>query len=61
MQYLFPLKDKNDYKSCVIHKGDCSCGSRYISETKRNARWMNIIIQLKVQNHQNTFETTSEN
>ena len=38
---LFPLKDKNDYKSCVIHKGDCSCWSRYISETKRNAevRW----------------------
>ena len=38
---LFPLKDKNDYKSCVIYKGDCSCGSRYISETKRNAevRW----------------------
>ena len=39
MQYLFPLKDKNDYKSCVIHKGDCSCGSRYIGETKCNARW----------------------
>ena len=38
---LFPLKDKNDYKSCVIYKGDCSCGSRYIDETKRNAevRW----------------------
>ena len=38
---LFPLKDKNDYKSCVIYKGDCSCGSRYICETKRNAevRW----------------------
>ena len=38
---LFPLKDKNDYKSCVNHKGDCSCGSRYIAETKRNAevRW----------------------
>ena len=37
---LFPLKDKNDYKSCVI-KGDCSCGSRYIGEMKRNAefRW----------------------
>ena len=35
------LKDKNDYKSCVIYKGDCSCGSRYIGETKRNAkvRW----------------------
>ena len=38
---MFPLKDKNDYKSCVIYKGDCSCGSRYIGETKRNAevRW----------------------
>ena len=38
---LFPLKDKNDYKSCVIYKGDCSCGSRYIGENKRNAgvRW----------------------
>ena len=34
---LFPLKDKNDYKSCVIYKGDSSsCGSRYIGETKRN-------------------------
>ena len=38
---LFPLKDKNDYKSCVIYKGDCFCGSRYIGESKRNAevRW----------------------
>ena len=38
---LFPLKDKNDYKSCVVYKADCSCGSRYIAETKRNAevRW----------------------
>ena len=34
---LFPLKDKNDYKCCFIHKGDCSCGPRYIDETKRNA------------------------
>ena len=43
------LKDKNDYKSCVIYKGDCSCGSRYIGETKRNAEVrMNVIIQLKV-------------
>ena len=35
------LKDKNDYKSCVIYKGDCSCGSRYIGEAKHNAevRW----------------------
>ena len=41
IQSLFPLRDKNDYKSCVIYKGDCSCGSRYIGETKRNAkvRW----------------------
>ena len=38
---LFRLKNKNDCKSCVIYKGDCSCGSRYIGETKRNAevRW----------------------
>ena len=34
---LFPLKDKNDYKSCVISKGVCSCVSRYIDETKSNA------------------------
>ena len=37
IQSLFPLNDKNDYKSCVIYKGDCSCGSTYIGETKRNA------------------------
>ena len=38
---LFPLKYKNNYKSCVIYKGECSCVSRYIGETKRNAegRW----------------------
>ena len=38
---LFPLKDKNDYKSCVIYKGDCSCSSGYIGESKRNVkiRW----------------------
>ena len=38
---LFPLKYKNDYKSCVIYKGDCSCGWPYIGETRRNAevRW----------------------
>ena len=38
---LFPLKDKNDSKLCIIYKGDCSCGSRYIGETKRNEeiRW----------------------
>ena len=38
---LFPLNDKNDYKSCVIYKGDCCCGSGYIGKTKRSAvdRW----------------------
>ena len=38
---LFPLNDKNNYKSYVIYKGDCFRGSRYICETKRNAevRW----------------------
>ena len=38
---MFPFKVKNNHKSCVIYKGDCSCGSRYIGETKRNAevRW----------------------
>ena len=38
---LFPIKDRNDYKSCVIYKWDCSYGSRYIGETKHNAeiRW----------------------
>ena len=41
IQPLFPLKDENDYKSCVIYKGDCSCDSCYIGETKHNAevRW----------------------
>ena len=38
---MFPLKDKNNYKLCVINKGDCSFESRYIGETKSNAeiRW----------------------
>ena len=37
----FPLKDKNNYKSFVIYKGDCSYGSRFIDETKPNVeiRW----------------------
>ena len=34
---LLALKDKNDYKSCVIYTRDCSCGSHYIGKTKRNA------------------------
>ena len=41
MRSLFPLKAKNDYKSCVICEGDCCCGSRYIGKSKRNeeVRW----------------------
>ena len=38
---LFPLKNKNDYKLCVICKIAYSCHSGCIGETKRNAevRW----------------------
>ena len=41
IRLLFPLKNKNNYKSCVIYKGDCSCRLHYIGETKRNVevRW----------------------
>ena len=35
---LCDLKDKIDYKWCVIYQGDCSCGSRYIGEAKHNAQ-----------------------
>lgn len=37
MQFLFPLKDKNDYKPRVICKGGCSFDLHDISETKRNS------------------------
>ena len=35
------LKDENGYKSRVTYKGNCSCCSRCIGESKRNAeaRW----------------------
>ena len=38
---LFSLKEKKDYKLCIIYKGNCSWGSRYIGEIKSNAevRW----------------------
>ena len=41
MRSLFPLKDRNMHRSCVIYKGVCSCGSSYVGETKRNTltRW----------------------
>ena len=53
IQSLFALKDKNDYKSCVVYKEDCSCGSSYNGETKCNAevRWDEQIKQLRAQNH----------
>ena len=37
---LFPLNNKNDLED-KKDKGVCSCGSRYIGETKHNseARW----------------------
>ena len=35
---LFKLKDKNPYPACVIYEGECSCSSKYIGETHRNAR-----------------------
>ena len=37
MQFLFPLKDKNDYKPRVTCKGGCSFDLHGISETKRNS------------------------
>ena len=38
---LFPSKDKNDYKLCVIYKENCYYGSCHIGVPKRNAedRW----------------------
>ena len=48
---LFPLKDKNDYKSRVIYKGDCSCGSRYIGETRRN-------VEVKWNEHNNPTKSS---
>ena len=60
LQSLFPLKDKNNYKFCVAIKEVVLVV--HITLAKPNVMWkideMNII-QLKVQNHQNTFEKTS--
>ena len=48
---LLALKDKNDYKSCVIYTRDCSCGSRYIGKTKRNA-------EVSLNEHNNTTKSS---
>ena len=57
----FPLKDKNDYKLCVIYKGIVLVV--HVTLVKPNVMQkldrINLIIQLKVQNYQNTFEATS--
>ena len=39
---LFQLKDKSLYPACKIYEGTCSCGEKYVGETKRNVetRWM---------------------
>ena len=34
---LFPIKDKVKHNSNVIYEGTCTCGDKYIGETKRNA------------------------
>ena len=34
--YTILISFKNDYKSCVIYKGVCSCSSRNIGEIKSN-------------------------
>ena len=36
MQFLFPLKDKSDYKLFAIYKGDCSFGLYYICEISQD-------------------------
>ena len=58
---LFPLKDKNDYKSCVIYEGVVLVVHVTLVKPKvmRKLDGMIIIIQLKVQNYQNTFEASS--
>ena len=51
IRYLFPLEDKNDYRSCGIYEENCSCGSHYIGETKRNA-------ELRLNEHNNPTESS---
>ena len=46
---MFPLKDKNDYKSCVIYKGVCLVVHVTLVNPKvmQKLDGMNMIIQLK--------------
>ena len=62
MQFFFRLKEKKkDYKSHVIYKGIVLVV--HVTLVKLNIMHkldgMNIIIQIKVEIHQNTFEATS--
>ena len=56
---LFPLKDKSDYKSCVKEIVLVVHVTLVKLNVMRKLDGMNMIIQLKVQNHQNIFEATS--
>ena len=56
---LFPLKDKSDYKSCVKEIVLVVHVTLVKLNVMRKLDGMNMIIQLKVKNHQNIFEATS--
>ena len=59
---LFPLKVKNDYKSCLIYNIEIALVVHVAlvkPDVMQKLDVMNIIMQLNVQNHQNTFEATS--
>ena len=38
IQLIFPLKDKVQQLRCVIYKGICSCGEKYVGETIRDCK-----------------------
>ena len=44
---LFPLKDRVLHRSCVIYEGVCSCGKKYVGETRR-------IAKIRFDEHDNT-------
>ena len=56
---LFPLKDENDYKSCVIYIVLVIHVTLVKPNITQKLDKINMIIHLKVQNHQNNFEATS--
>ena len=54
---LFPLKDRNEHRSCVIYKGICSCGEAYIGKLTEMPQYVgvNTIHRQTNPNQQNTF------